>query len=205
MSVYIGGPKYSWLAGNPQYLLWASLALLAVPVVLNIVGLNIGKWLQNAGGVGTYVPLVMLVAIGAYFGFHRGSATQFSWKSSLPVWNLDTLNFWSSIAFAFSGLELVCAMSEEVHEPRKTFPKAIYTSALLIAGIYILGTVALLVILPAAGVDVRNGVFQAVSSGSAAMGIAWFGVVAALLVTAGQEVKHGPAAGRNEGKFVINI
>jgi hypothetical protein len=30
-------------------------------VVLNIIGLNIGKWLQNAGGVGTYLPLVMLV------------------------------------------------------------------------------------------------------------------------------------------------
>lgn len=206
MSVYIGGPKYSWLAGNTQYLLWASLALLAVPVVLNIVGLNVGKWLQNAGGVGTYVPLVMLVVIGAYFGFHRGSATQFSWKSSLPVWNLDTLNFWSSIAFAFSGLELVCAMSEEVHEPRKTFPKAIYASALLIAGIYILGTIALLVILPAVGVDVRNGVFQAVSSGSAAMGIAWFGVVAALLVTAGNAGGVGSTvAGIARVPFVAGI
>ena len=31
-----------------------SFLLLFVAVVLNIVGLNIGKWLQNAGGVGTY-------------------------------------------------------------------------------------------------------------------------------------------------------
>jgi amino acid transporter len=185
MSAYIGGPKYSWLAGNSHYLLWTSLGLLAVPVVFNIVGLNIGKWLQNAGGVGTYVPLLMLLGIGVYFAIHRGSATQFSWKSSLPVWNLDTINLWSSIAFAFTGMELVCAMSEEVHEPRKTFPRAIYASAVLIAAIYIMATMALLVILPAAGVDVRNGVFQAISSGSAAMGIAWFGVVAALLVTAG--------------------
>jgi amino acid transporter len=33
-----------------------SLCLLLVAVVLNIIGLNIGKWLQNAGGVGTYSP-----------------------------------------------------------------------------------------------------------------------------------------------------
>src|SRR5512140_386005 len=65
MSVYIGGPKYAWLATNPKYLIGASLALLAVAVFLNIVGLDIGKWLQNAGGVGTYIPLLMLVAIGA--------------------------------------------------------------------------------------------------------------------------------------------
>jgi amino acid transporter len=206
MSVYIGGPKYSWLASNPRYLLWASLGLLAVPVVFNIVGLNIGKWLQNAGGVGTYVPLLMLLGIGIYFGIHRGSATQFSWKSSFPVWNLDTLNLWSNIAFAFTGMELVCAMSEEVHEPRKTFPRAIYASAVLIAAIYIAGTMALLVILPAAGVDVRSGVFQAISSGSAVMGIAWFGIIAALLVTAGNAGGVGATvAGIARVPFVAGI
>ena len=187
MSVFIGGPKYAWLAGNPRYLLWASLGLLAVAVFFNIIGLNIGKWLQNAGGVSTYVPLLMLVGIGLYLGLHRGSATQFSWQSAFPAWppDLAKLNFWSNIAFAFTGMELVCAMGEEVREPRKTFPRAIYASAALIAAIYILGTVAVLALQPAAGVDPRNGVFQAISGGSALLGVAWFGVVAALLVTVG--------------------
>jgi amino acid transporter len=206
MSVYIGGPKYSWLASNAHYLLWASLGLLAIPVVLNIVGLNIGKWLQNAGGVGTYVPLLMLLGTGVYFAIHQGSKTHFSWQSSLPVWNWNTANFWSNIAFAFAGMELVCAMSEEVHEPRKTFPKAIYASAALIAVIYIVATVALLVILPAAGVDVRNGVFQAITSGASAMGIAWFGIVAALLVTAGNAGGVGATvAGVARVPFVAGI
>ena len=206
MSVYIGGPKYSWLATNTHYLLWASLGLLAIPVVFNIVGLNIGKWLQNAGGVGTYVPLLMLVGIGIYFAIHRGSATEFSWKSSLPVWNWGTVNFWSSIAFAFTGMELVCAMSEEVHEPRKNFPRAIYAAAALIALIYIVATVALLVILPATGVDVRNGVFQAITSGSTAMGLAWAGIIAALLVTAGNAGGVGATvAGVARVPFVAGI
>jgi amino acid transporter len=82
-------------------------------------------------------------------------------------------------------MELVCAMSEEVREPRKTFPRAIYASAVLIAAIYVLGTVAVLGLRPAEAVDPRNGVFQAVSSGSALLGIAWFGIIAALLVTVG--------------------
>ena len=185
MSVYIGGPKYAWLASSPRYLLWASLGLLAVAVLLNIIGLNIGKWLQNAGGVATYAPLLMLVGMAWYLGVHHGSSTQFSVKSSLPHWDWDTVNFWSNIAFAFTGLELVCSMSEEVHEPRKTFPRAIYASAALIAAMYIVATVALMVLLPAEKVDVRSGVFQAISSGSATVGLAWFGVVAALLVTVG--------------------
>ncbi len=187
MSVFIGGPKFEFLATNKQYLFWASLGLLAVAVVLNLVGLNIGKWLQNAGGVATYVPLVMLVGLASYLAFRHGSATHFSLKSALLDWppDLDKLNFWSNIAFAFTGMELVCAMSEEVREPRKTFPRAIYISAALIATIYVLGTVAVLSLRPAAGVDPRNGVFQAISGGSALMGIAWFGIIAALLVTVG--------------------
>jgi glutamate:GABA antiporter len=185
MAVYIGGPKFEYLASNKQYLFWASLGMLTVAVVLNLIGLNIGKWLQNAGGVSTYVPLLMLVGLGIYLYLHHGSITPFSWKSSRVHWNWDTVNFWSNIAFAFTGMELICAMSEEVREPRKVFPRAIYASAVLIAAIYILGTVAALFLLPAEKVDVRAGVFQAISSGSAMLGIAWFGIIAALLVTVG--------------------
>ena len=206
MSVYIGGPKYWSLAKDPHYLLWSSMGLLAVAVVLNIIGLDIGKWLQNAGGVATYLPLLMLIGVGAYLGFHRGSATHFSWQAVMPTVNLDTLNFWSQIAFAFTGMELVCAMSEEIHEPRKTFPRAIYASAALIAAIYIVGTVALLVILPAAGVDVRSGVFQAISTGAGSLGLAWFGVVAALLVTVGNAGGVGATvAGVARVPFVAGI
>jgi glutamate:GABA antiporter len=208
MSVYIGGAKYAWLATNPKYLFWASLGLLATAVLFNIVGLDIGKWLQNAGGVSTYVPLIMLVGIGAWLALHRGSATHFSWRGILPEWppDIDKLNFWSNIAFAFTGMELVCAMSEEVREPRKTFPRAIYASTGLIAVIYVLGTLALLWLLPADQVDVRNGVFSGITFGSAALGIAWFGVLAALLVTIGNAGGVGATvAGVARVPFVAGI
>ena len=51
------------LADNRPFLLWVSLAMLLAAVVLNIIGLNIGKWLQNAGGVGTYLPLLILAGV----------------------------------------------------------------------------------------------------------------------------------------------
>jgi glutamate:GABA antiporter len=156
--------------------------------------------------VATYVPLLMLVGMGAYLAMHRGSAVQFSWKSSWAHWDWDTVNFWSNIAFAFTGMELVCAMSEEVREPRKTFPRAIYASTVSIALIYLVATVALLFILPAQKVDVRSGVFQAISSGSATLGIAWFGIIAALLVTVGNAGGVGATvAGVARVPFVAGI
>jgi amino acid transporter len=206
MSVYIGGPKYAYLADDKWYIIGASIGLLLVAAGLNLVGLNIGKWLQNAGGVATYLPLVMLLAIGAVVWMNRGSATQFSLRGVAPSMDLDTLNFWSGIAFAFTGMELVCTMGDEVKDPRKTFPRAIWISAVAIAVIYFLGTIAVLGILPAASVNTQNGVFQAISNGSAFLGIAWAGVIAALLVTVGNAGGVGATvAGASRVPFAVGI
>src|SRR4029077_11042772 len=110
-----------------------SLFLLVVAVWLNIIGLHVGKWLQNAGGVGTYVPLMMIVGVALLLWMRQGSVTHFTWAGMLPHWNWDTVNFWSQIAFAFTGLELVSAMSEEVHDPHRTLPGAIFASGAILA------------------------------------------------------------------------
>src|SRR5258706_9904556 len=47
MTAYVGGSKAAWLAESRTFLLVGSLVLLLVAVFLNIVGLQIGKWLQN--------------------------------------------------------------------------------------------------------------------------------------------------------------
>ena len=153
--------------------------------MLNLVGLNIGKWLQNAGGVSTYLPLLILVVVGAVMWVKHGSVTRFTLANMMPTWDWDTVNFWSQIAFAFSGLELVSAMSGEIRDPRKTLPRAALTAAALIAGMYIIGTFSLLALVPAADIDPKSGVFHAITIGSTALKIGFVGVLAALLVAVG--------------------
>ena len=206
MSGFILGGRGTELSSNKAFLLTGSLILLAVAVILNVVGLNIGKWLQNAGGVGTYVPLVILAIIGGVFAARHGSATHITLHSAMPHWNWGTVNFWSNIAFAFTGLELVCAMSDEVKDPRRTFPRAILASGLLIAAIYVVGTIAVLAMMQAPGVDPKSGVFQAITSGSAFLGIAWVGVLCALMVTVGNAGGVGATvAGVSRVPFVVGI
>src|SRR5438128_411786 len=209
MSAYVLGGKGAELAQNRTYLLIGSLALLAVAVVLNIIGLNIGKWLQNAGGVGTYVPLMMLVGMGAYIYMHHGSQTPINWSNIIPTkrnLDLDTMNLWASIAFAFTGLELCSAMSEEVKNPQKKIPRAIYAAGIMIAAIYILGTIAVMVMVPSEGVDPKSGVLQAIHDGSALSGIAFFSIIAALLVTVGNAGGSGfTVAGISRVPFVVGI
>jgi amino acid transporter len=206
MGAYIGGARHSYLANDRGFLLAGSLFLLTVAVALNIVGLNIGKWLQNAGGVGTYAPLLILIGIAVAVHAHNGSRVHITWHNVLPTWNFNTVNFWSQIAFAFTGMELVCAMSEEVRDPQRTFPRAILGSGVLIALIYMLGTVAVMVLLDPSDVDPKSGVFQAITSGSTILGFAFFGVLASLLVTVGNAGGVGTTvAGVARVPFAVGI
>jgi glutamate:GABA antiporter len=206
MSAYVLGGKGAELAQSRTFLLVGSLALLAVAVLLNIIGLNIGKWLQNAGGISTYLPLLILVAIGSVIWLKHGSVTTYTWSSMLPSWNWGTVNFWSQIAFAFTGLELVSAMSGEIREPRKTLPRALIVAAALIAAMYIIGTFSLLAIVPASDVDPKSGVFHAITVGSNALKIGFVGVLAAMLVTVGNAGGVGSTvAGIARVPFVVGI
>lgn len=206
MCVYVGGSGAAHLAQNRAFLLVGSFLLLFAAVALNIVGVGIGKWLQNAGGVGTYVPLVMLVGMGIYLWRTHGSATHFTWMNVLPQWNWDTVNFWPKIAFAYSGLELGAAMSEEIRDPRTTFPRALAGSAISIVLIYVSATMALLAILPANLVDPKSGVFQALTAGSTTLHIAFYGIFAAILVVFGNAGGVGATvAGVARIPFVVGI
>jgi glutamate:GABA antiporter len=206
MSAYVIGGKGAELAQDRTFLLAGSLGLLLIAVVLNLVGLNIGKWLQNAGGVSTYSPLLILVGVAGVVWLRQGSVTQFTWSNMMPTWNWDTVNFWSQIAFAFTGLELVSAMSGEVREPRKTLPRAALTAAALIAAMYIIGTFSVLSLIPASYVDPKSGVFHAITAGSTTLKIGFVGVIAALLVTVGNAGGVGTTvAGVARVPFVVGI
>jgi amino acid transporter len=206
MSAYVIGEKGGALSQDRTFLLVISLIYLLVAVVLNIIGLNIGKWLQNAGGVGTYAPLLILVGVGLLIYFRGGSATHFTVANMMPTWNWDTVNFWSQIAFAFTGLELVSAMSEEVRDPRRTLPRAVFGAGALIAFMYVVGTFAILTLVPAGDLDPKSGVFHAITAGSVVLKVGFLGILAAILVTVGNAGGVGSTvAGIARVPFVVGI
>lgn len=208
MSAYVIGPRGAELAQNRWFLLTGSFILLIVAVVLNIVGSNIGKWLQNAGGVSTYLPLLILAVIAFLFlrSTGRHSVTIFSRGTIIPHWDWGTVNFWPQLAFGLTGLEIGAMMSEEVKDPRRTFPRAIFASGALIAVIYVVGTIAVLSMVPAGHVDPKSGVFQAITMGSIALKVGFIGVLAAVLVSVGNAGGVGTTvAGVSRLPFVAGI
>ena len=54
--LFIGGPSWQAWSSNSTYFIAASVAGLTLAVSLNILGLNIGKWLTNAGALAAWIP-----------------------------------------------------------------------------------------------------------------------------------------------------
>ena len=64
VSVFVLGSKHESLADNRAFALAASMILLALLVVLNVVGLGVGKWINNLGGLGTGIAAAALIGLG---------------------------------------------------------------------------------------------------------------------------------------------
>jgi glutamate:GABA antiporter len=186
IATYAIGKGGSSLGNSWPYVLGVALTALWVAALLNIVGLGAGKWLHNIGGVATYLPGVVLIALGVVAIFTHPSANVFTAARLVPnVTELSTLNLWASVAFAFAGLELSSTMGEETANPRRDLPRAIVISAPLIAAAYVLGTLSVLWLVPTGDLNIVSGFLQAISIGSAAASPAlmWLAPAAAALYT----------------------
>jgi glutamate:GABA antiporter len=182
-ALFVGGDRWQHLSNNRSYFIAAALAGLAVGFTLNLIGLNIGKWLHNVGAVGTWLPAVMLVVMGSVAWVRFGSATRFGGGAIFPSFDLKNIFFWSTVAFAFGGMEGASTMADEIQNPRRNIPRALLTAGVAITVIYIAATFSVLTALPADEVSGLQGFMQAMSKVSGRIGFEAISPVAALLVT----------------------
>lgn len=183
---YVGGPSTVHLQDNSIFVGSVSLVCLWIAVWLNVVGLRVGKWLQNFGGHGAWIPALIFVALAAWSFIERGSATSFTTGRLLPVkFDFQLVNFFATMTFAFAGLELAPSLGGEVQDPAATLRRGVVVSGFAIVAIYVLGTLAMLVALPAEQVNITNGMPQATAALARGLGhtalLPVAGVVAALV------------------------
>lgn len=182
-ALFVGGERWQHLSSNSAYFILTSLAGLALGFTLNLVGLNIGKWLHNAGAIGSWLPSLILIAMGSIAWMRFGSATEISAASVLPAASLKNIFFWSTVAFAFGGMEGASTMGGEIRNPRRNIPRALLTAGVIITVVYIAATASVLVALPAEEVTGLQGFMQAMTKVSNRIGFEGVAPLAAVLVT----------------------
>lgn len=187
IGTYMIGRGDTALMDDWTYILLATLTALWLAVWLNVIGLKTGRWLQNAGALGTYIPGAVLVGFGLHAALTRGSATPITLDTITPHFgDMSALNLWASIAFAYAGLELSAVMGDEIKEPRRNLPRSIYVAGPLIAFLYIAGSASVLWLVPSTEVHVVSGFFQAMAAGARDFGgLAWIIPIAATFYVLG--------------------
>lgn len=174
-ALYMRQRSWIHLSGNPTFFVTFALIALAVVTVMNILGLDVGRWLHNAGALAMWLPVMIVIAMGLVALHRFGSATSFTAHALIPSVHFQDIIFWSVLTFAFGGCETASFMGEEIKNPRRTIPLGLFFAGLTVAFCYIMGTVGVLLALPHSEVSNLQGLMQAISKTAERVG--WHAVI----------------------------
>jgi amino acid transporter len=130
-----------------------------VTVAVNIVSLDIGRFVPDTGAIFKILIFIALI-VGAYnYVGEHGMANEFSMAALKPDWEAS-FQYIPAIIYGMLGFELVSASSDEMKDPAKDMPKAVLISASIIIVLYLLGTIAMLAAIPAQDINLVEGLMD---------------------------------------------
>lgn len=133
---------------EPTGALVASAALMLAIGALHAFGLGAGKQLPAFGAIASFALLLFLVGAGLWLARERGSATDFASATYLPPLDANGAILWSTMVFAFGGAEGVALLRNETRGGVRTIARALVLIGVFLALAYVLGTAAMLMLLP---------------------------------------------------------
>jgi amino acid transporter len=141
-------------------------------VVLNVIGLGVGKWINNIGAVGTFVAAAVLIGLGAIVWLRFGTSVTAA-DFQIPADPRFVLNSFGVICFGLVGLELASIMGDEIENPRRILPGAVAWGGILSGLLYIGATLTLLIAVSKQDISVLQGIVQAVVHMAGKVGAGW--------------------------------
>ena len=135
------------------------LVLTWLSVFINVVALDIGKWVPNLGALIKMIVIVAIIVGAIQYSSVHGMANELTVQSIMPAWD-SSLAYMSVIVYGMLGFELVSSGSDEVKNPSRDIPRAILISGAIIITLYTLATVAILAAIPAGDIDLVEGLMD---------------------------------------------
>jgi glutamate:GABA antiporter len=175
----VGWSRYSH---DSAYFVTFAVVALAVLTAINIVGLNVAKWSYNIGALAMWIPAAMVIVLGVVAWGRFGSATAFTAATLVPSHHLQDVVLWSTMVFAFGGCEAASMLGAEIKNPRRNVPVGLLAAGFTIFVCYVVGTLCVLLALPASETSNLDGLVQAVAKTAGRIGISGVTGIAAALI-----------------------
>jgi amino acid transporter len=186
---YALGPSASWMTTSSWFVALATAVLMSLMVLASVVGLSVGKWVHNAGGVVmlvVFAALLVMPLIGLWTGHLR---EYHPLRTAVPSFSLLNLNILGKMGFgALGGFEYVAILAGETRAPERAVRRSVIIAAPIIALMFVLGTSTVVAYIPPDQIDLIGPLPQVLRAGFGPIGIAGTLVTIAIVLSLGMRV-----------------
>ncbi|OGY24651.1 MAG: transporter [Candidatus Woykebacteria bacterium RBG_13_40_7b] len=191
------------LAENKLFTLAVIIVVYWGAIWINSKGMKISGLISTFGTIlGIILPGAFIIIL-AIVWILAGEPSQISltWHNTIPdLSSIKNIVFLTGLFLFFAGMEVSGVHAKEVHDPQKDYPKAIFISAAIVVGIFLLGSLAIAVILPASEISLTAGIMQTFKTVLDKFNLSWMIPIIVLLAAPGMIVQvsswiAGPSRG----------
>lgn len=146
------------------FMLVTMLSILWCGTLLNFLSTETSGWVSAIGIIaGSIIPGIVIISLGGYWlTTNEAVQIEFTRSAFLPNFSsLSSLAYFTAIALGFAGIEVAAFYVQDTKEPRRTFPIATFIAAIIIITIYVLGALAIAIVIPKAEMNLSAGMMQA--------------------------------------------
>lgn len=176
------------LSHSLLYTLCMVVGLFWLTTLANLLGMRTSAWISSFGVIfGTMIPGILITLLGLiWFSSGRASQISFTWDSFIPdLSSPRELVFFTGVLVSFCGLEMSGVHAKDVQNPQQNYPRAILLSTILILGLYVLGVLAIALVVPQEQISLVAGSLQAFSIFVNAYHLNWLTPIIAILLALG--------------------
>jgi len=192
---YAIGPNAAWMTSSGWFVALSTALLLSLMVVTSTVGLSVGKWVHNTGGV-FMITIFGAVVLLPVIGLLTGTLAEYHpFRTHVPELSLYNLNILGKMGFgALGGFEYMAILAGETRAPARSVTRSVFIAAPVIALMFVLGTSSVVAYVPNNDIDLIGPVAQVLRIGYGPFGIAAPLVTVAILMTLAMRVGQASVA-----------
>ncbi|HEY8793692.1 MAG TPA: APC family permease [Gemmatimonadaceae bacterium] len=192
---YALGPGAAWMTTSTWFVALSSAVILSLMIVSSTIGLSVGKWVHNAGGVMMLIIFAALLALPV-IGLLTGHLREYHpFRTSVPSLSLFNLNILGKMGFgALGGFEYVAILAGETRSPSKSVGRSVVIAAPLIALMFVLGTSTVVAYIPTNDIDLVGPLPQVLRAGFGSLGFVSQLVTVAIMMTLAMRVAQTSVA-----------
>ncbi len=174
------------LASNKIYTLVIALLMYWIATFNAFRGQKMANKLSTLGGLfGTIIPGAILIVLGIVY-VCMGKTIDLAQVPFFPDFShLSTIVLAASIFLFYGGMEIQAVHINDMRNPSRDFPRAIFLAMIVIVAVYALGTLVIGLVIPTGDINLLQSLLVAYNALWDSFGLNWLGNVMALLIMFG--------------------